>query len=145
MTAFTLAALLQFSVVTSGTQSYNEAYRTTEDTGRPLVVMVGAEWCPGCVQMKHSVMPVVERNGGLKNVAYAYVNTDQQGPLAQKLMRGGSIPQLIVFRKTADGWKRDQLTGAHSPTEVESFIRARSQADADPKLASQFSDSFSTN
>lgn len=144
MTAFTLAALLQFSVVTSGAQSYNEAYRSTADTGRPLVVMVGAEWCPACVEMKQSVMPVVQRNGALKKVAYAYVNTDQQGPLAQKLMRGGSIPQLIVFRKTADGWKRDQLTGAHSASEVETFIRTQA-AEADPKLAGRVSSSYTAN
>ena len=132
MTAFTIAALLQFSVVTSGAQSYGDAYQASADSGRPLLVMVGAEWCPGCVTMKQSVIPQVERNGALKEVAFAYVNTDQQGRLAKKLMRGGSIPQLIAFRKTRSGWQREQLTGAHSASAVESFIRTQCEKSSQP-------------
>jgi thiol-disulfide isomerase/thioredoxin len=129
VTAFAMAALLQISAVTTGAQTYDDAYRTTNDTGKPLVVMIGTEWCPACVQMKQSVIPQVKRNGVLKKVAFALVNSDEQGPLAQRLMRGGSIPQLIVFRKTASGgWKRNELIGAHSASEVESFIRAESAA-----------------
>ncbi len=46
-------------------------------------------------------------------------------------MRGGSIPQLIKFTKTADGWKREQLIGAHGVDETRNFIgRAESQATA---------------
>ena len=138
MTAFTIAALLQFSVVTSAAQSYGDAYQASADSGRPLLVMVGAEWCPGCVTMKQSVIPQVERNGALKEVAFAYVNTDQQGRLAKKLMRGGSIPQLIAFRKTRSGWQREQLTGAQSASAVESFIRTQCEKSSEPveKLSS---------
>ena len=50
------------------------------------------------------------------------VNSDKQHELAGKLMQGQSIPQLILFRKTATGWSREQLTGAHSVQETQSFI-----------------------
>ena len=55
-------------------------------------------------------------------MAFAYVNTDADGELAGKLMQGGSIPQLVMYRKTDDGWTRKQLTGAQSTSNVEAFL-----------------------
>ena len=72
--------------------------------------------------MKNNVMPQVEKQGGLAKVNFAYINTDQQNDLARKLMRGGSIPQLIMFRKTRTGWVRKQLNGAQSVGETKSFV-----------------------
>ena len=37
-------------------------------------------------------------------------------------MRGNSIPQLVLFTRTADGWKRQQLTGAQAEQSIESFL-----------------------
>lgn len=125
MTALTLSLLLQVSAVSgvgSDGQHYDKAYETTVSTGQPLVVLVGAEWCPACQQMKNSVIPQVKQQGGLDEVAFAYVNTDSDHKLAGKLMQGGSIPQLIVYSKTADGWKREQLTGVHGAEETRHFI-----------------------
>jgi hypothetical protein len=72
--------------------------------------------------MKQSAMPEVRKQGGLDHVTYAYVNSDRQSKLAEKLMHGGSIPQLILYRKTDKGWQRQQLTGAHSPTAIQAFL-----------------------
>jgi thioredoxin-like negative regulator of GroEL len=118
-----VSALLQVSVLTTGANNYDQAYRTTNETGRPLVVLVGADWCQGCQVMKQSVIPQLERRGSLSSVAFATVNTDQQEKLAHSLMRGGSIPQLIMYVKTDDGgWQRKQMVGAKSVQEVESFL-----------------------
>jgi thioredoxin-like negative regulator of GroEL len=122
MTSLTLNLLLQIAAANPGAQDYTTAYKQTMETGQPLVVLVGADWCPGCQQMKHTAIPEVKRSGGLEKVAYSYVNYDQQGKLAQQLMQGSSIPQLILFHKTADGWKRQQLTGAHSAVAIKEFI-----------------------
>ncbi len=51
------------------------------------------------------------------------VNTDHDSGLAQQLMRGGSIPQLVMYRETATGWKRESLVGAQDPAAIESFIK----------------------
>ena len=145
MTALTLSLLLQVSAV-SGVGSdghYAKAYETMVSTGQPLVVLVVAEWCPACQQMKNSVIPQVKRQGGLDKVAFAYVNTDADHSLAGKLMQGGSIPQLIMYSKTADGWKREQLTGVHGADETRHFIGkaqpviGKAQPDATPKLTSR--------
>lgn len=125
-----LSIVLQASMVATSHQGYTEAYHKTKDTGKPLVVLVGADWCPGCVLMKNRIMPQLEKKGGLKNVEIAYVNTDQDTRLAGQLMSGGTIPQLIVYKKTTKGWARQQLVGAHSVGETKQFIDLNAKAQA---------------
>ncbi|HEY2759864.1 MAG TPA: thioredoxin family protein [Pirellulales bacterium] len=109
-------------------QTYADAYKQTTDGDKPLVVLVGASWCPACQAMKSSVMPTVAAEGGLKDVAFAFVNVDQQSELAGRLMEGGLIPQLVVFQKTADGWSRKRLVGAQSASAVEDFVGTAAKA-----------------
>jgi thiol-disulfide isomerase/thioredoxin len=122
MSGLAMSAVLQAVLLTSGAQPYEVAYEQSLDDGRPLLVLVGADWCPGCQVMKQQVMPRMEQQGRLNRVHYAVVNTDIHTQLAPRLMRGGTIPQLIVFSKTSRGWHREQITGATSPAAVESMI-----------------------
>ncbi|HEY4311386.1 MAG TPA: thioredoxin family protein [Pirellulales bacterium] len=124
MTTISLAFVLQTALVatTANSNTYTEAREKTAQTGKPLVVLVGADWCPACQTMKNSAMPQVARRGALSKVAYAVVNTDHDSGLAQQLMRGGSIPQLVMYRETPTGWKRESLVGAQDPAAIESFI-----------------------
>lgn len=123
MFSLTVAAVLQASLISAAPQTYSEAFHVNAETGRPLVVLVGADWCPACRTMKTSTMPSVARSGLLDKVAFAVVDTDREGDLARKLMSGGSIPQLIMYHQTPEGWKREMLLGGQSPSQVESFIR----------------------
>ncbi len=118
----TLTVLLQVSAIGAPGRDYATAFREVTESGRPLVVLVGADWCPGCRQMKDSAIPALEKQGGLDRVSFAYVNTDQQSELAGRLMKGGSIPQLIVYHKTDEGWRRKQLTGAQSVPDIQQFL-----------------------
>ena len=123
MSTLTLAMLMNLSFLTAPGQTYDEAYRLAmADQNRPLVVLVGADWCPACQSMKQAVLPQVQQDGGLNHVAFAMVNTDRDSKLANQLMSGGSIPQLVMFVKTDKGWTRQQLTGGQSVTTVERFI-----------------------
>jgi thioredoxin-like negative regulator of GroEL len=130
MIHLTLNILLQAAAVTAGGQDYATAYQTTITTGQPLVVLVGADWCPGCQQMKHSAIPQVEKLGGLSRFQFAIVNTDQQSELAGRLMQGGTIPQLILFHKTDTGWKRQQLTGTQDVSAIQAFLSQAEDASA---------------
>jgi thioredoxin-like negative regulator of GroEL len=123
------AAVLVLNVLfgTQDTEQYNLAYAQAQENGKPLVVLVGAEWCPGCIKMKNQVIPVMKSNGSLEKVQFAQVNTDNDPELAEQLMRGQSIPQLIMYTKTDAGWKRSQLTGPKTVSEVEGFIQTNSQ------------------
>ncbi len=116
--------LLNLSL-TTGASPYAEARQQSLDTGRPFVVLVGADWCPHCVTMKKSVIPQVRRTGILDDVHFVQVDTDGQPDLANKLMKGSGIPQLVMFRKKADGdaWLRTRITGGQSVKGVTAFIK----------------------
>lgn len=122
MMSVTFSAMVQLSLLATGTNDYADAHRVHQDTGRPMVLLVGAEWCPACVQMKNSVLPRVARRGLLRKVAFAHVNADRDNRVAQSVMQGGTIPQLIMYRKTASGWRKHMLVGAQSPEAIEAFI-----------------------
>lgn len=123
MTSLSLAAILQAAVLSTGATTYAEAHQQNAETGRPLVVLIGADWCPHCVVMKRSTVPQLASRGWMQRVAFAEVNSDREGALAQQLMQGGPIPQLIMFHRTADGWQRNTLVGSRSISEIESFLQ----------------------
>jgi thioredoxin-like negative regulator of GroEL len=131
MTTLMMAAVLQaWAIATpAGTAvaeaDYAAAYQRSMASGRPLVVLLGADWCPGCVNMKNTILPQVAKGGGLKDVEFAYVDTDRQPKLAGRLSRAGAIPQLIRYQKSEDRWQRDLLVGAQSVKKVTAFVAGK--------------------
>ena len=111
MSGLLASLLVQWTMLAAGAQTYDDAYKDAEKTGRPILVLVGADWCPACQTLKHGPISNLTKSGTLKNVAFAVVNTDEQPTLANQLMRGESIPQLVLYTKSSDGWKRQQLIG----------------------------------
>jgi thioredoxin-like negative regulator of GroEL len=129
MTALLLATIVQAVVMATEVEAtsvshetYTEAHQKTTETGRPLVVMVSTEWCPPCQTMKKQVLPRVREHGLLRKVAFAIVNPDRDKDLAEKITGGGPIPQLVMFRKSGNGWVRKKLVGGQSVESVEEFI-----------------------
>ena len=122
MAGIILAVLIQVSVLPSQSSTFQQAYRQSMHTGRPLVVLLGADWCHGCRVMSTKILPTIAKAGGLANVEFVYINIDHQRRLVEKLTRSKAIPQLICFRKTPAGWERRCLTGAHGVKEVNRFI-----------------------
>jgi thioredoxin-like negative regulator of GroEL len=115
--------VLQQAVFAANPVSYQAGLKDAQAQQRPLLVLVGATWCPGCQTMKQTILPSLERAGGMRDVTFATVDADSDRDVASQLMRGGAIPQLIVFAKTPDGkWHRDQITGQTSADQVKSLI-----------------------
>jgi len=126
MSSLMLTVLLQastFAAAPAPSTAYAEAYHESRQQGRPLMILVGADWCPACQRMKGAVIPDLQRRGQLADVKFAHVNTDRESQLARKLMTGGSIPQLILYYKTAEGWKKMQVVGAVSSSRLEAMIQ----------------------
>ena len=151
MTALTLAVVMQVALAAPtdapsprGAQTYAAAYKQSQDEGQPLLVLVGAEWCPACRQMKQDVMPQAVRQGVLDRVAFAQVNPDSEPGVARQLMRGGSIPQLVLYRKTEDGWKLTRrFVGAQSVDAIRSAVDsalAEQSQESDTKLTGTVSE-----
>jgi len=135
VTCFTLATVLQATLLATGGESYSEAFGATTETGKPMVVMVGTDWCGPCRQMKQHVLPQLRQRGLLKRVAFAVVNADRDGILARRLTGGGPVPQLVMYRKTSTGWNRRKLVGGQSVDTVEKFINEGLALDAKAKAA----------
>jgi len=133
MSTLLLANSLYVMLAAAGGETYADAHRETNETGKPMVVMVGADWCGPCQSMKSEVLPQVRRHGLLRRVSFAVVNVDREPELVQTLTGGGPIPQLVMFRKAADGWKRRKLIGMQSVTQVEQFINEGLALDAGAK------------
>ena len=125
-----LMTLLASTTNTYSTQAYGKAYQEFQEDGRPLVILVGADWCPGCRTMKMSSLPAAGNRGVFRDVNVTIVDVDQSRELSQKLMRGNSIPQLIMYYKTETGTKRVQLTGAQSQQAIEQFVGRAFAGDA---------------
>ncbi len=123
MTSLALTVALQAVLLAAPEQDYSVAYQKSLDSGRPLVVLLGADWCPACLTMKNSILPKVSEQGGLKDVEFSYVDIDRQSKLAEVLARARSIPQLIRFERRPSGWISGVLLGAQSPEKVTSFVK----------------------
>ena len=149
MTSLSLAVVLQMSLLASGENSYAEAHAQVLKTGEPMVVMVTGDWCPACQTMKTNVLPQVQEHGLLRRVIFAVVNIDREQELGRRLINGGPIPQLLMFRRADDGWRMRRLIGGQSTATVESFINqgieanrqqnAPTPAAAEPKQETQAS------
>jgi thioredoxin-like negative regulator of GroEL len=135
MSTLALTVMVHASLLGASTDDYSQAYRRSVETGRPLVVLIGAQWCPGCVEMKNNILPKVAKTGGLDGVEFAYVDADRQPKIAAKLSRAQVIPQLIRLDKTKDGWKDQVLVGAQSPDKVREFLRTDSVSAKKPAIA----------
>lgn len=88
--------------------SYGAALIEHEDTGKPLVVFVHADWCAPCRQMESQSFPKVTN---WDKVAFGELKLDDESDDAdgytndyiRSIMEGQTVPQLIVHTKLADG------------------------------------------
>ena len=123
MVSSVAAAFVQISLLGASPLSYEQAYKENEQSGKPLVVLIGAEWCPACKVMKNATMPQVAKDGVFHDVAFTVVDADKQPQVAKEMLSSGGIPQLVMFHRTADGWRHERLIGAQSPSAVVNFLR----------------------
>jgi thioredoxin-like negative regulator of GroEL len=122
------AALLQTTILGAQPLPYADAIKQSESDNKPLVVLVGAEWCGPCQTLKNTTMPVVHKDGVMQEVSFTVLDADRDSELAKQVTDGGAIPQLVMFHKTAEGWQRQKLVGVQSPSAIISFLRRGVQA-----------------
>jgi thioredoxin-like negative regulator of GroEL len=117
--------LANFSGAATRPLDYASAYQESQQTDKPLMVIVSAQWCPACHTLKDTTIRDLEASGQLNEVNVAIVDRDVEPELAGKLMRGQMVPQIIMFSKSNSGrWERSQLTGYQPQGPVRQLIRA---------------------
>ena len=126
MVSLLLAVIL--SSVTSEQQlkqDYAEAYKQSVAEDKPLMVVVGAPWCPACNVLKDTTIRTMAKSGELDDVSITMINRDKDPELAQQLTEGvKTIPQIIVYTKSDSGrWKRRRLMGYQPRQPIRTLIR----------------------
>ena len=133
-----LTSLLLFSVLTSAQvdrPSYETAYQKAQEEHKPLLIIVGADWCAACKTLKAQTIDPMQSSGKLQDVIVTVVDKDSRPELAQQLMQGSSLPQLVVFAKGDEGWKKFSLSGLQSERRVQELLE-RAAAETAPRTAS---------
>ena len=126
--ALTLLAVLNAPTTSDEQIPYDAAYRKAQEEKKPLVVLVGANWCAACRIMKSETILSMKDAGDFKGVVFTHVDKDVQPDIAQQVMQGSTLPQLVVFCEGDQGWKRFSLTGMQSERRVKELIRKASEA-----------------
>ncbi|MEL7266886.1 MAG: thioredoxin family protein [Planctomycetota bacterium] len=94
----------------SATTTYADAYKTAQTEGKPMLILVSADYCPACKLLKKETTRAAEL-GRLPDVVITVVNKDEQPQLAKSLLDGKLIPQLVTFSPTDKGWKQMRKKG----------------------------------
>lgn len=114
-------ALALLMTVTAGEGTYPEyedAFSKAQQENKPLLILVGARWCASCQIMKKETIEPMKEAGELNNVVVTLVDKDARPELAEQLMKGETLPQVVMFCKQPEGWKRFSLTGMQSKSRM---------------------------
>ncbi|MEZ6136498.1 MAG: thioredoxin family protein [Pirellulaceae bacterium] len=114
MVQVALAFLLAITGDNAKPLDYETAFAKAEKEKKPLLILVGAPWCASCQVMKRDTIEPMKESGQLDNVVVTYIDKDQRPELAEQLMKGETLPQIVMFSKEDGKWKRYSLTGMQS-------------------------------
>ena len=105
-------------------KSYSKAYTESLAEKKPLLVVVGAPWCPACQVLKESTLKPMAKTGELDDVSFVVINRDENPALAAKLTQGEKpIPQINLYTRGENGWQRRKLRGFQSKQPIRSLIQ----------------------
>jgi thiol:disulfide interchange protein len=102
--------------------SYEAAYQQAQKERKPLLVLVGADWCHACKTMKTDTIVPMKEAGHLKEVVYTQIDKDKHPEIASQIMQGNTLPQIVVFCESDKGWKKFSLTGIQTERRVKELL-----------------------
>ena len=125
MVSLLMAALLASVTSEQIKTDYASAYKESVAQDKPLMVVVGAPWCPACNALKQTTIQPMAQTGELDNVSLVLLNRDNDPALVKQLTKGEKmLPQIIVYRRTNAGkWERERLMGYQPKQPVRNLIK----------------------
>ena len=117
-----LALLLAVTGESANNLDYETAFAKAEKEKKPLLILVGAPWCASCQVMKRDTIEPMRAAGELDGVVVTYIDKDERPELAGQLMKGDTLPQVVMYCKEENNWKRLSLTGMQSRNRMTELI-----------------------
>ena len=117
----TVDALFPDNVKTKATINYEAAYKEHQETGKPLVVVIAADWCTPCQDLKTNVFPRIFKKIKRHKFCYAEVNWDREPAQVRLLTTSTTVPQVIIFYKLGKMNKRVDIIGVKEK-EIHDFL-----------------------
>jgi len=110
---------------------YADALEKAQKEKKPLVVLIGAKWCPGCVAMKRETIEPMKKDDSFKEVVFVAVDVDDEPDLVQELYivdektktRIRNIPQIMIFSMKKEDEKKYGLIGKQSKNRVLELLK----------------------
>ncbi len=72
--------------------------------------------------MKKETIEPMKGSGNWMMLWWLSIDKDAKPELAEQLMRGSTLPQVVMFKQEADGWKRYSLTGMQSQSRIRELL-----------------------
>ena len=103
--------------------NYEDAFAKAEKENKPLLILVGARWCASCQVMKRDTIEPMKEAGDLKDVVITVIDKDERPELAEQLMRGETLPQVVLYSKNSGNWKKLSLTGMQTRSRIHELLQ----------------------
>lgn len=102
--------------------NFEEARKVSAESGKPMITIFSATWCPPCQQMKRSVYPSAEVAPYHNSFVWAYLDADEKNNrgLMSKFEVSG-IPHISFV--ASDGQLMGHFAGAVSPADFANILK----------------------
>lgn len=119
---FLLAALLNLLLLCTAQAQmpYRTAVTDSLETGKPLLVYIGATWCGPCQQMKFRTFPALK---ALPGINFTAIDLDRDRKLADQIA-SPMVPSLTIYKQVDGVWTRRTIYGFRTPNQVRTFLQA---------------------
>ena len=76
------------NALSSQSLTYEQAFRKAQEERKPLLILVGADWCQACKTMKSDTIIPMRDSGAFKDVVFTQLDKDAQPEIANEVKIG---------------------------------------------------------